>query len=85
MNLSSVIPGGNSSGLQIANWFASYKLGFLTGTEGDFNITLKSHFRGVVITNFFFSSSLYWCYRLKKKNSLFEQQLIDPIYKWRLS
>ena len=55
MNLSSVTPGAGSPRFvqYVANWFSSYQLGFLTGREGFLNMTLKSPFRGDVITCLF--------------------------------
>ena len=50
INLSSVIPGANSPLLvnsQLVCLLTS--LGFLTGREGDVNMTMKSPFRGVII------------------------------------
>ena len=48
MDLSTVMPRANSPFVN-NQLFASYQLGFLTGREGDSNITLKNPFRGVVI------------------------------------
>ena len=49
MNLSSVIPGANSPGFVNSQLVCLLPVGILNWGEGDFNMILKSPFRGVVI------------------------------------